>query len=483
MSKWKAIRQIIAPDCPLSIKNSEIGANGLFLRRDVREGECVLRVSSEHFINEQKCEGVLLPTVVNNSTGSSSSESDSEDEEINLTIEDKFCLYLIVWKGIYETQKQSNLYNPTLTYMSTLPEEVTLLDLATDGEIKIIQNTTRLQQIERRRQKLRSAFQRLQILSEKVLSVSNREFVSVSRFLWATAITESRAFSYRKSWVLIPFADMFNHSADGICDYGSDEGGFYFKAPRDMLEGLRFYLFIIFTNNTKKKKKKKKTGEEIFLRYNNWMNCFDFSKRYGFIPTGVVPGRMFPIKVDSSDSLKSRVLQTHELGTDDECYVEDGEPSEPLIVCLRMLSVKLDIKMMKEIMSGYAISLENELAAYTKLVELLKRQLSSYTTTLSEDRCSLLSVEMSYLSKLCLGIRIADKTALISAYSTAVKRHREIAMSSYYGNPPPSIPCPKPKPSTGYIGTTISLIDKKISDSHEDCTAFTYSSKKLSSSP
>eukprot|EP01062_Namystynia_karyoxenos_P056854 TRINITY_DN47782_c0_g1_i1.p1 TRINITY_DN47782_c0_g1~~TRINITY_DN47782_c0_g1_i1.p1 ORF type:complete len:615 (+),score=164.96 TRINITY_DN47782_c0_g1_i1:77-1846(+) len=232
-------------------------------------------------------------------------------------------------------------------------------------------------------------------------------------------------------WVLVPFADMFNHAHDGLADYE-----FELAAPGDAAVG-----HMVF-----RAERPYAAGEQVFLRYNQGMGAYQFAKHYGFVPQDTSKRDRFPIPVtlplarrrDISmlERAKERVFEDFRLARRSEVRMgpEGAEASDSLMAALRLRALHAEDfakGVQTAVARGARVSISNDLNAYSHLLALLRAALQHYDSTLRQDAELLGRPDLPPGARLCISVRRADKALLASALYVAQQRHRELAAAVY----------------------------------------------------
>ncbi|KAJ9447696.1 [Fructose-bisphosphate aldolase]-lysine N-methyltransferase [Diplonema papillatum] len=472
----KLLRELVAGDTSALEVRDVDGERGIFATRDIAAGEVVLDVDESCFITESRCEEVL-------------SRKQKHGEAVDaLSIDAKFCLYLIVQRA-----RGGSLY------VDSLPRCFSTLDYASEKEIKVLQSAARIRKVRARRQKLRAQYRSLaDAISDTdggiLRDPAEAEHVTPEAYVWAYNVIDSRAFSYKAGYVLIPFADMFNHDPRGISDFGRrpTSDGFYFR----------------FTGSDQHRTLQ--AGEQVFLRYNTWMGSFQFIKHYGFAdfdstleyeryPLDVVQlvkrpaGRGLPSESDEDEdevsgttinAAKLQFMESHELcnggiqltsghlrsaaaGDARHGGIEAAGPSgmfdENLLAALRVACLPRSLKGLDKVAQGAPVSVENELAVYSRLLSLIEVELAGFDTTVSED-VSFLKQRgggLPRVAELCLRLRMRDKQLLAIAHASARACHRALARCAYFDEPLPILPCPPHKALSSHIGAAVGRLHQQ----------------------
>eukprot|EP00755_Sulcionema_specki_P013777 Sspe_Gene.54904::Locus_30250_Transcript_1_1_Confidence_1.000_Length_1445::g.54904::m.54904 len=408
----------------LELREVSGAGHGYVAKRDVRKGEEVAVAHRSTFITEfSLCED----------TGDLSDAVHSLDSlsTAMLCKELRMALYLLVERAKGDSSKLA-------WYIKLLPKQPVWLGGAPQKVVRELQHPARVEKIERWQQRIQQLYQKLQALLKRDtrLRAAVGEVVTPAAFVWAHCILETRAFSItmrggcphpshtsdEHNWALLPTVDMFNHSSSGLQNYSyhPSREAMVFVADREIA-----------------------AGEEVCIVYNRWMGAYQFAKHYGFTPSETREHDTFPIKVPLPPPTtplamaKARVLETSQLDAD--CYVQgDGTPSANLLCMLRLLALTHHdfaegVERVVERRRAYCA--ENELAAATLFVRILRSQLEQFTTTIAQDRRLLAHPppNASPAALLCVAVRIADKVTLTTAYSSAVKRQQVLGDAVYTG--------------------------------------------------
>ena len=455
------------------------GGRGVYLTEAVCAGEVVFEVKKEGVLT-----GATFADILGHWVGGGRRALADTSE---LSRDAMFCIPLMLLRPYTShpipTNQTQNEH--IIKYIATLPtSSPCYLDFANDREIQILENKMRRAKLEERRTLLRTLFlevqQYLTCHKTALCKFFSTDFIAenttAGSLLWAYGVLSSRAFNISETtgFGLVPYGDMFNHSSEGIHDFGMSDNGetFYFKASHDLPKGA-----------------------EIFLRYNTWMGHFHFALHYGFVPV-CIEKKEGNIAIDTADLPTQRYLITlpHEnvhrsesvansardrLVYAYECenggLYEDGLVDAKTLKGLRFLRLPSSFEGLDKAVRGEVISLENELCAYSSLVGILREELAQYSTTVSEDLTVMTSASCQLPPAVQLGVtvRLLDKRLLLKSLNNSLEYQRKLADTAYLGvsveslPTPPPCPSPLPKPSSHHLSSLVETAFKALNVAEE----------------
>ncbi|KAJ9450475.1 Ribulose-1 [Diplonema papillatum] len=197
-------------------------------------------------------------------------DEDDEDDEVDLPDSLAICLRLL-------KEKQKGAGSKWVDWIRLLPETFNCIAVWDPSDIAELDPEVRRKMAAQLQKKARESFAKVRA-AEPSLTYDD--------FCWAHSAVETRGFSLESGrLVLLPYADMFNHEADGCASFGLDPTGnfFVFTADRDYEE-----------------------GEDIALRYNSSAG-WDQASYYGFLEPDLAAKGTFPIYLpkvpDTHDAL------------------------------------------------------------------------------------------------------------------------------------------------------------------------------------
>ncbi|KAJ6726692.1 putative METHYLTRANSFERASE [Salix purpurea] len=257
--------------------------------------------------------------------------------------------------------------------------------------------------------------------------------VTLDDFSWAFGILRSRSFSRLRgqNLVLIPLADLVNHSPDITIEDGVYEikGAGLFS--RDLIFSLRSPISL-------------KAGEQVLIQYNLNMSNAELAVDYGFIEAKS-DRNMYTLTLQISESDpffgdKLDIAETNGLGEIADFDIVLGNPLPPtLLPYLRLVALGgTDVFLLESIFRNtiwghleLPVSRANEELICRVVRDACKSALSGYHTTIEEDE-KLKRKELNPRLEIAVGIRAEEKKVLQQIDKIFKQRQSELDELEYY---------------------------------------------------
>ncbi|XP_050238970.1 fructose-bisphosphate aldolase-lysine N-methyltransferase, chloroplastic [Mercurialis annua] len=335
-------------------------------------------------------------------------------------------LFLIKEKG----KKEGSKWWP---YLDILPHSTNSTIYWSEEELAELQGTQLLRTTWNVKEYLQREFVKVQ---EEILIPHKKLFpspITLDDFFWAFGMLKSRAFSRLRgqNLVLIPLADLINHSPDITTeDYAYEiKGGGLFS--RDLLFSLRSPISV-------------KAGEQVLIQYDVNKSNAELALDYGFIETK--PGRntyTLTLQISESDPFfgdKLDIAETNGLGETADFDIVLGSPLPPtLLPYLRLVALGgTDAFLLESIFRNtiwghleLPVTRANEELICRVVRDACKAALSGYHTTIEEDE-KLGRTDLNPKLEVAVGIRAGEKKVLLQIDEAFKQRESEMDEFEYY---------------------------------------------------
>ncbi|KAG5240157.1 hypothetical protein OIU76_013536 [Salix suchowensis] len=381
---------------------------GLVAQRDISRNEVVLEIPKKLWINPD----VVAASEIGNA-----------------------CSGLKPWVSvalflIREKFKEDSTWRP---YLDVLPESTNSTIFWSEEELAELQGTQLLSTT----LGVKSYLQREFLKVEEEILVPHKQLftspVTLDDFSWAFGILRSRSFSRLRgqNLVLIPLADLVNHSPDITIEDGVYEikGAGLFS--RDLIFSLRSPISL-------------KAGEQVLIQYNLNMSNAELAVDYGFIEAKS-DRNMYTLTLQISESDpffgdKLDIAETNGLGEIADFDIVLGNPLPPtLLPYLRLVALGgTDVFLLESIFRNtiwghleLPVSPANEELICRVVRDACKSALSGYHTTIEEDE-KLKRKELNPRLEIAVGIRAEEKKVLQQIDEIFKQRQSELDELEYY---------------------------------------------------
>lgn len=249
--------------------------------------------------------------------------------------------------------------------------------------------------------------------------ISNVKLRSFQAWLWATATLDSRTMFIEddSAGVLTPIGDLFNYAPppspylrtpEEFLGFNVDTKGNHSKPSQENKAGYGTYdaqskQYHIITCSEYKK------GDQIFLCYGKYTNL-ELLQFYGFMMEQNEHDQHSLSSWDLRDCCECMGLPSTNLAV-----LITGCPSWNLAVLLRAQGLKntqISGSALQTLLSGASVSKESDALAFKLYVDICRRKLRSYPTTITDDH-ELLSVASSEKKALAISWRMHQKRMLM----------------------------------------------------------------------
>uniref|UniRef100_A0A6M2EJN5 [fructose-bisphosphate aldolase]-lysine N-methyltransferase n=1 Tax=Populus davidiana TaxID=266767 RepID=A0A6M2EJN5_9ROSI len=381
---------------------------GLVAQRDISRNEVVLEIPKKLWINPD----VVAASEIGNVCGG-----------VKPWV--SVALFLI-----REKLKEDSTWRP---YLDVLPESTNSTIFWSEEELAELQGTQLLSTT----LGVKSYLQREFLKVEEEILVPHKQLfpspVTLDDFSWAFGILRSRSFSRLRgqNLVLIPLADLVNHSPDITIEDGVYEikGAGLFS--RDLIFSLRSPISL-------------KAGEQVLIQYNLNMSNAELAVDYGFIEAKS-DRNMYTLTLQISESDpffgdKLDIAETNGLGEIADFDIVLGNPLPPtLLPYLRLVALGgTDSFLLESIFRNtiwghleLPVSRANEELICRVVRDACKSALSGYHTTIEEDE-KLKGEELNPRLEIAVGIRAGEKKVLQQIDGIFKQRQSELDELEYY---------------------------------------------------
>lgn len=318
-------------------------------------------------------------------------------------------------------------------YIDILPEFTDSTLFWSEQELSEIEGTQLLSTTLSVKEYVKNEFLQVQ---EQVISPNKRLFpieITLDDFIWAFGILRSRAFSRLRgqNLVLIPLADLINHSASITTeDYAYEiKGAGLFS--RDQIFSLRSPIPV-------------KAGQQVLIQYDLNKSNAELALDYGFIES--TPDRntyTLTLQISESDPYFDDKLDIAETnGTKAVQYFDItlGRPLPPkMLPYLRLVALGgTDAFLLESIFRNSVwdhlelpVSRDNEEVICQVVRSACQSALSSYRTTIEEDE-KLTGGNISSRLEIAIGIRAGEKKVLQQIDEIFKEREMDLDENEYY---------------------------------------------------
>ncbi|OAY59454.1 ribulose-1,5 bisphosphate carboxylase/oxygenase large subunit N-methyltransferase, chloroplastic isoform X1 [Manihot esculenta] len=381
---------------------------GLIAERDIAKNEVVLEIPKKLWINPDAVAASDIGSV---------------------------CSGLKPWVSvalflIREKLKEDSTWRP---YLDILPESTNSTIYWSEEELAELQGSQLLRTTLGAKEFLQREFLKVE---EEVLVPHKELFpspVTLDDFMWAFGILRSRAFSRLRgqNLVLIPLADLINHSPDITTeDYAYEiKGGGLFS--RDILFSLRSPISV-------------KAGEQVLIQYDLNKSNAELALDYGFIERKSARNvYTLTLQISESDPFfgdKLDIAETNGLGETAEFDIVLGSALPPaMLPYLRLVALGgADAFLLESIFRNtiwghleMPISRANEELICRVVQDACKSALSGYHTTIEEDE-KLEGADLNPRLEIAVGVRAGEKKVLKQIDEIFKQRESELDELEYY---------------------------------------------------
>ncbi|XP_015576816.2 fructose-bisphosphate aldolase-lysine N-methyltransferase, chloroplastic [Ricinus communis] len=382
---------------------------GLIAERDIARNEVVLEIPKKLWINP---DAVAASDIGNVCSG--------------LKPWISVALFLIREK----LKKEGSTWWP---YLDILPDTTNSTIYWSEEELAELQGTQLLRTTLGVKEYMQREFAKVE---EEILLPHKELFpspITLDDFLWAFGILRSRAFSRLRgqNLVLIPLADLINHSPDITTeDYAYEiKGGGLFS--RELLFSLRSPISV-------------KSGEQVLIQYDLNKSNAELALDYGFIEK--TPDRntyTLTLQISESDPFfgdKLDIAETNGSGETADFDIVLGNPLPPaMLPYLRLVALGgTDAFLLESIFRNtiwghleLPISRANEELICRVVRDACKSALSGYHTTIEEDE-KLEAADLNPRLEIAVGIRAGEKKVLQQINDVFKQRESELDEFEYY---------------------------------------------------
>ncbi|XP_022156310.1 ribulose-1,5 bisphosphate carboxylase/oxygenase large subunit N-methyltransferase, chloroplastic [Momordica charantia] len=320
-------------------------------------------------------------------------------------------------------------------YLDILPRETDSTVFWSEEELAELQGTQLLSTTLNVKEYVKSEFLKVEeeiLLRHKDLFPSP---ITLDDFFWAFGILRSRAFSRLRgqNLVLIPFADLVNHSADVT----SEEHAWEIKGPAGL-----FSWDILFSLRSPNPVK---AGEQVFIQYDLKKSNADLALDYGFIePKADRNAYTLTLDIPESDPFfddKLEVAETNGLGETAYFDIVLGRPFPPtMLPFLRLLALGgTDAFLLESLFRNsiwghleLPVSRANEELVCQVVRKACEAALSGYHTTIEEDEKVREDGNLNSRQRIAVGIREGEKRVLQQINNIFKDREMELDELEYY---------------------------------------------------
>jgi len=264
----------------------------------------------------------------------------------------------------------------------------------TNEQLALTEGTGLPENVISRRQTLEAAYK---LLNENYVAKNNvlpAEYFTYDNYVWAFMVVLTRAWFIQDQLVLVPMADMLNHSPDAGA------------GNLEQIDGQSFFVI----NATKEYK----TGEQVYDSYGPRTN-FDLIKGYGFaLENNPHDGMLLHFNMKTTNLVQGIVEPL--LRKVDPNYgsiiIQPNRRPDALLRIFRLSVMEFkDLEHVEDALAGKPISLMNELKAFRAAISGLAQALQKFPTTVEEDT-ALLQTELSAIEHNAIIFRRSEKAIL-----------------------------------------------------------------------
>lgn len=332
---------------------------------------------------------------------------------------------------IREKMRKESLWR---SYIDLLPECTNSTLFWSEEELSELQGSQLLNTTMGVKELVRNEFEKAE---EEVLIPHKQLFpykITYDDFFWAFGMLRSRAFTRLsgQSLVLIPLADLVNHSSDITSEnyaYEIKGAGLF---SREQLFSLRAPVPI-------------KAGNQVYIQYDLNKTNAELALDYGFIePTPQRNTYTLTLEIPESDPFFGDKLDVAETnGMSETAYFDItlGEPLPPtMIPYLRLVALRdTDAFLLESIFRNsiwghleLPVSRDNEELICRVVRDACRAALSAYSTTIDEDEKLLEQGGLEPKKEIAVGTRLGEKKVLRQIDSIFQGRESELNVLEYY---------------------------------------------------
>ena len=374
---------------------------GMLATQALAKGDVFLSVPETHLYCCRHCDD----------GGEATSDDASGDGDAELTHVQRLCRKLLADRAAAAAEGGGggSVDKLTSTWLSLLPQGFS--SIATWEDVAIAELGTRLrismaQQLKR---------ELLDEYESVVAAAGGGAAYTLAEYTWAHCVVHTRGFSCQGGWSLIPYADMFNHSADG-CDmfeYVDDAHSprFVFTADKDYAE-----------------------GDEVLLKYNS-NGGWEQLASYGFLDANSA-NATFPVCVEPLPEVDDAaggadapsdldLLKQKAADTSPRFQLTEAGPSRGAMQALRLRYLsQADYEGLGdcEVLGGQ-VSLQNEWNCWLYLSMYCKAALRTFASTGAADRATLADEGTELNTRLAVQLRATDRRILTAVLRRAQRMH------------------------------------------------------------
>lgn len=340
------------------------------------------------------------------------------EEQVSLTSQQVLAIHLLQESA---KGKQSAWF----PYLKQLPRGYTLLSHFLHKESIEMQDVHGIDRCMKCRNVERENWQQVRPCLEAL--IANTKLRSFQAWLWATATLDSRTMFIPndRAGVLTPIGDLFNYAPppppylrkpEEVLNIviGAEENDRGADQEKDAGYGTynthnNQYQIITCAEYTK--------HEQIFLCYGRYTNL-ELLQSYGFMMEDNKHDQHLFSDGDLHDCFKREDVPSKNLAV-----LANGCPSWNLIILLRAQVLrhnKIPGVDRQILLSGASISRESDILAFEKYVEICRRKLKKYSTTLDEDH-ELVKLASTEKTKLAIMWRMHQKRLLTKGAHFGIK--------------------------------------------------------------
>ncbi|EYU28796.1 hypothetical protein ABFS82_12G098300 [Erythranthe guttata] len=320
-------------------------------------------------------------------------------------------------------------------YIDVLPEGTNSTIYWSEEELLEIQGTQLLSTTLGVKEYVQSEFLKVQ---EEIILPNKKLFpftITSDDFFWAFGMLRSRAFSRlrNQNLVVIPFADLINHSAKVTTeDHAQEARGAAGLFSWDYVFQLRSPLSL-------------KAGEQVFIQYDLKKSNADMALDYGFIePNSDRDAFTLTLEISESDEFYADKLDIAESNGFGETAYFDIKYGQSLptgmLLYLRLLALGgQDAFLLESIFRNkiwgfleLPISRANEELICRVIRKACESALSGYHTTIEEDEKLKEEGNMSARLEMAIGVRRGEKRVLQQIDEIFKERETELDFLEYY---------------------------------------------------
>ncbi|MCD7460730.1 hypothetical protein HAX54_044310 [Datura stramonium] len=382
---------------------------GLVAKRDIAKGETVLGVPRRFWINTDTVAGTEIGNV---------------------------CAGLEPWisLALFLLREKRRDDSKWKYYMDVLPECTDSTIYWSEEELSEIQGTQLLSTTLSVKDYVKNEFQKV----EEVIRRNKQLFpfpITLDDFFWAFGMLRSRAFSRvgNQNLMLVPFADLANHSAKVTTeDHFHEVGGPAGLFSWDLLFSFQSPL-------------KLKAGDQFLVQYGLKKSNADMALGYGFIePSSARDAFTLTLEISQSDDFygdKLDIAESNGLGETAYFDIKLGQSLPPaLIPYLRLVALSgIDAFLLESISRNAVwdhlklpVSRTNEELICKIVRDACKSAVSGYHTTIEEDEKLMEEGNLSSRLHIAVGIRAGEKKVLQQIDDIFRERELKLDELEYY---------------------------------------------------